>query len=186
MRNDGLLVALIVVALAFTVLAMPYRFLLPVLVVDVYDQGPRTLGLLSSMIGLGAIVGASYVAWSGRRWRGALLIGGAVASGLGLALVGTVPVLAVAVGLTVIVGIGDALRRALNQALLLETANAEYRGRVVSIYAMNFGLTPAGALPAGALAELLGVRMALVIFGVLLILLAAWIAVRSPRLLRYQ
>ncbi len=185
-RNDGLLVALIVVALAFTVLAMPYRFLLPVLVVDVYDQGPRTLGLLSSMIGLGAIVGASYVAWSGRRWRGALLIGGAVASGLGLALVGTVPVLAVAVGLTVIVGIGDALRRALNQALLLETANAEYRGRVVSIYAMNFGLTPAGALPAGALAELLGVRMALVIFGVLLILLAAWIAVRSPRLLRYQ
>ncbi|MCY4378178.1 MAG: MFS transporter [Spirochaetaceae bacterium] len=185
-RNDGLLVALIVVALAFTVLAMPYRFLLPVLVVDVYQQGPRTLGLLSSMIGLGAIVGASYVAWSGRRWRGALLIGGAVASGLGLALVGTVPVLAVAVGLTVIVGIGDALRRALNQALLLETANAEYRGRVVSIYAMNFGLTPAGALPAGALAELLGVRMALVIFGVLLILLAAWIAVRSPRLIRYQ
>ncbi len=185
-RNDGLLVALIVVALAFTVLAMPYRFLLPVLVVDVYQQGPRTLGLLSSMIGLGAIVGASYVAWSGRRWRGALLIGGAVASGLGLALVGTVPVLAVAVGLTVVVGVGDALRRALNQALLLETANAEYRGRVVSIYAMNFGLTPAGALPAGALAELLGVRMALVIFGVLLILLAAWIAVRSPRLIRYQ
>lgn len=185
-RNDGLLVALIVVALAFTVLAMPYRFLLPVLVVDVYQQGPRTLGLLSSMIGLGAIVGASYVAWSGRRWRGALLIGGAVASGLGLALVGTVPVLAVAVGLTVLVGVGDALRRALNQALLLESANAEYRGRVVSIYAMNFGLTPAGALPAGALAELLGVRMALVIFGVLLILLSAWIALRSPRLIRYQ
>lgn len=185
-RNDGLLVALIVVALAFTVLAMPYRFLLPVLVVDVYQQGPRTLGLLSSMIGLGAIVGASYVAWSGRRWRGALLIGGAVASGLGLALVGTVPVLAVAVGLTVLVGVGDALRRALNQALLLESATAEYRGRVVSIYAMNFGLTPAGALPAGALAELLGVRMALVIFGVLLILLSAWIAIRSPRLIRYQ
>jgi MFS family permease len=108
------------------------------------------------MIGLGAIVGASYVAWSGRRWRGALLIAGAMASGLGLALVGTVPVLAVAVGLTIMVGIGDALRRALNQALLLESANAEYRGRVVSIYAMNFGLTPAGALPAGALAEVLG------------------------------
>lgn len=185
-RNDRMVVALIVVALAFTVLAMPYRSLLPVLVVDVYGRGPRTLGLLSSMIGLGAIVGSSYVAWVGRRWRGGLLLGGAVASGVGLVLIGAVPVLPMAVALTAMIGIGDALRRALNQALLLEVADAEYRGRVVSIYAMNFGLTPAGVLPAGALAELLGVRMALAIFGVLLVCLSVLIALRSPRLLRYQ
>ena len=185
-RNDRMVVALIVVALAFTILAMPYRSLLPVLVVDVYGRGPRTLGLLSSMIGLGAILGSSYVAWVGRRWRGGLLLGGAVASGVGLVVIGAVPVLPMAVALTAMIGIGDALRRALNQALLLEVADAEYRGRVVSIYAMNFGLTPAGALPAGALAELLGVRMALAIFGVLLVGLAVLIALRSPRLLRYQ
>ena len=185
-RNDELLVALMVVALAFTVLAMPYRFLLPVFVVEVYQHGPRTLGLLSSMVGLGAILGASYVAWTGRRHRGAVLLVGAVASGAGLVMIGAVPVLAVAVVLTVLVGIGDALRRALNQALLLEVADAEYRGRVVSIYAMNFGLAPAGALPAGALAELLGVRAAVAIFGVLLIGLSVLIALRSPRLLRYQ
>lgn len=185
-RNDELVVALIVVAIAFTVLAMPYRLLLPVLVVEVYRHGPRTLGLLSSMIGLGAILGSSYVAWVGRRWRGTLLLGGAVASGVGLVMIGAVPILLVAVVLTAMIGIGDALRRALNQALLLEVADAEYRGRVVSIYAMNFGLTPAGALPAGALAELLGVRAALAIFGALLIGLAVLIALRSPRLLRYQ
>ncbi len=185
-RNDKMVVALIVVALAFTVLAMPYRSLLPVLVVDVYGQGPRTLGLLSSMVGLGAILGSSYVAWAGRRCRGTLLLGGAVASGVGLVLIGAVPVLPMAAALTAMIGIGDALRRALNQALLLEVADAEYRGRVVSIYAMNFGLTPAGALPAGALAELLGVRLALAIFGVLLVGLAVIIALRSPRLLRYQ
>ena len=185
-RNDELLVALMVVALAFTVLAMPYRFLLPVFVVEVYQHGPRTLGLLSSMVGLGAILGASYVAWTGRRHRGAVLMAGAVVSGAGLVMIGAVPVLAVAVVLTVLVGIGDALRRALNQALLLEVTDAEYRGRVVSIYAMNFGLAPAGALPAGALAELLGVRAAMAIFGVLLIGLSILIALRSPRLLRYQ
>ena len=185
-RNDELLVALMVVALAFTVLAMPYRFLLPVFVVEVYQHGPRTLGLLSSMVGLGAILGASYVAWTGRRHRGAVLMAGAVVSGAGLVMIGAVPVLAVAVVLTVLVGIGDALRRALNQALLLEVADAEYRGRVVSIYAMNFGLAPAGVLPAGALAELLGVRAAVAIFGVLLIGLSILIALRSPRLLRYQ
>ena len=101
-------------------------------------------------------------------------------------LLGIVPVLAGAVGLTVIVGIGDALRRALNQALLLEVADDAYRGRVVGIYAMNFGLAPAGALPAGLLADLLGVRATMVIFGVLLIGLSVVIALRSPRLLRYQ
>ena len=138
------------------------------------------------MVGLGAILGASYVAWTGRRHRGAVLMAGAVVSGAGLVMIGAVPVLAVAVVLTVLVGIGDALRRALNQALLLEVTDAEYRGRVVSIYAMNFGLAPAGALPAGALAELLGVRAAMAIFGVLLIGLSILIALRSPRLLRYQ
>lgn len=185
-RNDELVVALMVVALAFTVLAMPYRFLLPVLVVDVYELGPRALGLLSSMMGLGAILGASHVALSGNRWRGALLIAGGVVSGAGLLIIGVVPAMAMAVAMSLFIGIGDALRRTLNQALLLEVAEPEYRGRVISIYAMNFGLTPAGALPAGALAEWLGVRVAVFILGILLISLSVAIGLRRPRLFHYQ
>ena len=185
-RNDELVVALMVVALAFTVLAMPYRFLLPVLVVDVYELGPRALGLLSSMMGLGAILGASHVALSGNRWRGALLIAGGVVSGAGLLIIGVVPAIAMAVAMSLLIGIGDALRRTLNQALLLEVAEPEYRGRVISIYAMNFGLTPAGALPAGALAEWLGVRVAVFILGILLMSLSVAIGLRRPSLFRYQ
>ena len=90
-RNDRMVVALIVVALAFTILAMPYRSLLPVLVVDVYGRGPRTLGLLSSMIGLGAILGSSYVAWVDlRRARRLVVVGAGLATGAAVATAGAI------------------------------------------------------------------------------------------------
>ena len=75
-----------------------------------------------------------------------LLAGGAI-SGLTLLAVALLPFYYLAVGLMVFLGIGDAGRRALNQALVMEVADDAYRGRVWSVFMMNFGLVPLGVLP---------------------------------------
>ncbi len=76
---------LLLMALSTAILAMPFRSLLVVLVADVFERGPKAVGLLLSMIGLGALVGS--LAFAGMRTsspRGLLLIGSTVLSGIGI------------------------------------------------------------------------------------------------------
>lgn len=67
------------------------------------------------------------------------------------------------------VGIGDAGRRSLNNALLMEEAQPEFRGRVNGIYTMNFGLMPLGTIPIAAIASTFGIAFALSISSLVLI-----------------
>ena len=53
---------------------MPFRFLMPIFVVDIYRRGPQAMGLLVSLMGLGALAGSLFVAQAGRWKRGLLLI----------------------------------------------------------------------------------------------------------------
>jgi MFS family permease len=154
--KNPLIMVLLVMGLATALLAMPIRHLLPVFVVDVYGRGPAALGLLVSVLGLGALVGSLAIATMGQWRRGLVLILGGITSGVGLLLIGLIPVYSIGAMLMVLLGLGDAARRSLNMALLLEITDAPYRGRVSSIYMMNFGLMPLGILPAGVIAEYFG------------------------------
>ena len=60
-RSQRLIMVLLIMALATTVLAQPFRFLMPIFVVDVYKLGPESMGLLMSVMGLGALVGSIYI-----------------------------------------------------------------------------------------------------------------------------
>jgi MFS family permease len=130
--------------------------LLPIFVVDVYQLGPDAMGLMISVLGAGSLVGALTIASLGRWHRGMLLILGAFASALGLALVAAIPVYYAAVGIMVLLGLGEASRFTLSLTLIMEKAEARFRGRVSSVFMMNFGLMPLSVLPAGIAAEYLG------------------------------
>ena len=41
---------------------MPFRFILPVFVVDIYRQGPDSMGLLVGLMGMGSLFSSLYVA----------------------------------------------------------------------------------------------------------------------------
>ena len=47
-------------------LAMPFRFILPVFVVDIYRQGPDSMGLLVGLMGMGSMFSSLYVASMGQ------------------------------------------------------------------------------------------------------------------------
>ena len=172
-RSSSLVMALLIIGLTSTVLAMPFRFLMPIFIVDIYHLGPEAMGLMTSMMGLGTLGGSLFIAALGNWQRGRLLILSSFISGAALLLVALLPFYAIALGLMVLLGLGDAGRRTLNQSLLMEVTDDQYRARVMSLFMINFALIPLGVLPAGLAAEFLGGQMSVGILAGLLIALTA-------------
>ncbi|SVA46542.1 uncharacterized protein METZ01_LOCUS99396 [marine metagenome] len=174
-KSQRLIMVLLIMALATTVLAQPFRFLMPIFVVDVYNLGPESMGLLMSVMGLGALAGSIYIAAHGNKNRGRILLVGSFVSGLSLLGVAVVPIYMWAVLFMIPLGLGDASRRTIIMTLIMEKSEERYRGRVMSIFMLNFGLMPLGVLPAGVISDLFGGQMAIGILAVLLIMVTSWV-----------
>ena len=177
-----ILVILLFVALVTTMLSMPFRFILPVFVVDIYQQRADSMGLLVAIMGVGAVIGAMYIAAVGRKNRGMLLIVSSMLSGVGLLLVALIPIYSAAAVIMILVGIGDSGRMSLNQALLIELSDNEYRGRVMSIFMLNFGFMPLGTFPAGLMIDYLGGQFVIGIMAATLIAVTAAIFLTQRQL----
>src|SRR5262249_25891209 len=96
------------------------------------------------MQGVGALIGAVFVASASGRRGGRLMLGAGLV--LGLAIVGfsLTTVYVVALPVVVVLGFGQAGRMAIGQTLIQPYASDEYRGRVVSVWFMEFGLVQFG------------------------------------------
>ena len=79
-------------------------------------------------------------------------------------------------------GLGDAGRRTLNQSLVMEEADDEFRGRVMSVFMLNRGMMPLGVLPTALMAEYVGAQVAIGTLGVLLLVFTLVITVTQKRL----
>lgn len=178
--KNQLIFILLLLALATTLFAMPFRFLLPIFIKDIYHLGPDAMGLLVSLTGLGALIGSLWVASLRKGYRGQVLIAGTFISGVVLLLVAAIPFYYFAVVMMLFLGLGDSIRRTTNMALLMEGCDEEYRGRIMSIYMLNFGLMPLGVLPAGFMADLVGGQISVGIFALLLVIFTAWVYFFKP------
>ena len=178
--KNQLIFILLLLALATTLFAMPFRFLLPIFIKDIYHLGPDAMGLLVSLTGLGALIGSLWVASLRKGYRGQVLIAGTLISGVVLLLVAAIPFYYFAVVMMLFLGLGDSIRRTTNMALLMEGCDEEYRGRIMSIYMLNFGLMPLGVLPAGYAADLVGGQISVGIFAMLLVIFTAWVYFFRP------
>jgi MFS family permease len=183
-RNQTVLV-LLLLALFTTVLAQPFRSLMPVFVHDVFDRGPEAVGLMLSAIGLGALLGTVVIA--GLRegeHRGFVLLGTTAVSGVALVLATVTAQYWIAVAVMVLLGVGDSGRRSLNSSLMLEQTQDAFRGRVMGLYMMNFGLIPLGAIPLAAISEVIGIRWAIAGAGALLVAAALSTSLFTDRIRR--
>ena len=161
---------------------MPFRFILPVFVVDLYNQGPDSMGLLVGLMGLGSMAGALYVAAAGKGRRGITLIITTLMSGFGLLLIAVFPFYRAATFIMVLLGVGDSGRQALNQTLIVEEAEDRYRGRVMSVFMLNFGLMPLSILPAGILTDIIGGQAVVAFLGISLIAIFTFVAITQKPL----
>ena len=164
---------LLLATLCTAFLAMPFQTLMPVFVVDVYKLGPDAMGLLIAITGGASLAGSLMIASVGSWKRGMILLGSSALTGVGLMLIATVPVYFAAAGFMVLLGLGNSSRRTLSQAIMIETSEERYRGRVLSLHMMNIGLIQLGVLPIGILMDVFGGQLTLGILAALLLAVTA-------------
>jgi MFS family permease len=135
-----------------------------------------------SVAGIGALIGSLALASLPNKKRGVLLLSSGLVMGLALVGFASSSSLPLSLGLIVFVGLGQAGRMTLANTLLQYYTEDRYRGRVMSIYMMEFGLTSFGAFGAGLLAEAAGVQWAVGGFAMVLVTLSTLALLFLPRL----
>lgn len=173
---------LVVLALVPMIFGMPYQTMLTVFASDVLQVGGSGLGLLTSCTGVGAMSGALFVASRGPNDdRRSMMLWGLVGFGLSLIAFAASHWLLVSAALLVGVGFCQQLYNALNNTMIQEDADEEYRGRVVSTLFLNRGMVPLGTMLAGFGTDLVGAQPTTGAMAAVLVLLAALVARRTSR-----
>jgi len=166
-RRKALLIIL-GLTLARSVLAMPYRTLMPKFATDVMALDASGLGLLLAGPGIGSLVSSLTVASLGDfRQKGKLLLVAGVILGACLAIFVNLPTFSLIFVLLVLLGASGNVCMVINSTLLQTNVEDGFRGRVMSVYMLMFGLGPLGTIPAGAVSDLMGVRFVVTVQGVL-------------------
>jgi MFS family permease len=180
-RSLPMRTALLLLALVAT-MGMPYTVLMPAMASRVLHGGPHTLGFLMTASGLGALVGALYLA--SRRsvlGLGRAMLMATLAFGAGLAAFSLSRALWLSLLLLPIVGGGMMVETAATNTILQTIVEEDMRGRVMSFYTMAFlGTAPLGSLIAGVAADRIGAPTTILLGGVACIFAALWFAIRLP------
>jgi len=202
-RQTILIVVSLIAVSAF--LSMPYNTLLPVFASEVLIQGAQPfvaaicnsnslvmgcqapealpLGLLYSMIGVGAVIGALVVAsLPANARRGRLFTVGNLAFPLFLLLFAFSTNFMLSLVLTLFIGFSFVWQNALANTLLQFVTPNELRGRVMGVYSMTFqAMFRLGGLQAGFMADWLGAPIAIGVGALASLLYGGYVAIRYPK-----
>ena len=159
--NDFPTRTILIVGVFFFMLESPMHFLLSVLVVDVYNLETEGLGLLATMIGIGALAGNIFAASLPVKNRGKLFILMAFLSGWALLGISLIPIYVAGLFILMIQGFAGGGQYPMMQILMLKNMDPKYYGRIMSIIMMSFGLMPLAVFPAGIAIDIWGIRMVL-------------------------
>jgi MFS family permease len=173
---------LVLLALIPMVFGMPYSSMLTIFAKDVLQIGSQGLGFLTACNGLGAVVGALVVASLGiQRGRRRLMLTGLVGFGVTLAIFALSPWVWLSAIAIVLVGTFRQLYNALNNTLIQETVDEEFRGRVLSTLFLDRAAVPLGTMMAGAGTAMIGAPITTALMAGALILLALGARFYLPR-----
>ncbi|HEX3670492.1 MAG TPA: MFS transporter [Candidatus Cybelea sp.] len=153
--------------LVSALLARPYSLLVPALAVNLLHAGAHGLGWAVSAVGIGGFAGALVTAYFAQRERRAMLwFQAGLLMSAGVAALGFVPTLALALPVLFTVGVGTLASLGATNTLIQTLSPDDVRGRALSIYTMiAIGVVPLGALFDGALATAIGLRATFALAG---------------------
>jgi len=177
-RTSLLLLALV------SAMGMPYTVLMPVIASRVLHGGAHTLGFLMTASGLGAVVGALYLASRPSvLGLGRVMVVSTLAFGAGLVAFGLARALWISLLILPIVGGGFMVEMAATNTILQTITKEHMRGRVMAFYTMAFfGTAPLGSLLSGLVADRIGASATIVAGGVVCLAGGAWLAFHLPTL----
>ena len=153
---------------ALSFFGLQYSVFLPIYASDILHGGARTLGLLMSAAGVGAVLGALQFAarteYQGlARWIGTTCTICAV----GLLIFSFAKSFWLCAAVVFIVGFAATSQMAATNTIIQQRVPDEMRSRLMAVYATMFmGVMPIGALIAGVVAKHIGAPYTLLILGV--------------------
>jgi len=182
-RHNSNILAILLLTLMATILSMPYLFLLPIFAKDVFSvdvsifgkltslpligslfsalaESSARQGLLISISAVGALAGSLTVASMRNRMRGIIFLLSLLLVAVSLIWFTSTRSYLLALITFIPLGLGQAGRLALSNTLLQSNTDDSHRGRVMSVYMMNWGVTMVGVFFISMLADKIGVRLA--------------------------
>jgi len=182
-HRTRLLRVLLGLVAAVTVSSMPALVLMPFFADAIFRRGSQGLGFLMGAMGAGAVVGTLVLAKRPRATGLAQVIFvSALGVGLGYVLLAVSPSFYLALAVVPAVGFSVMRHNTSINTVIQVSIPDEYRGRIMALYAMMVvGMGPFGSLAAGALAERLGARIAVLLGGVVALAAAAAFRLYCPR-----
>lgn len=167
-------IAFVLIMLALvSLLVLPFSTLIPYYAKDVFNGTASTFGVIDSFIGLGAFLGAIFLASqkTGTNLKKILCINTLV-FGAGLILFSHERFYPLALVFVTIAGFGMMSQITVSNTLIQTTVAPQMRGRVISYYAMAFfGMQPLGGILVGSVSKWIGTQDTLFGQGVAALLL---------------
>ena len=173
--TDKRLGAIMAVTVIYNVFAWPFTSMIPVIGRDRLFLGPQGVGLLTSVDGVGAFVGAFVLAlWLAPGWHARAYVGGVAAYLVGLIAFALAPVPVLAAAALLVTGLSGAAFATLQATIVYLAAPVEMRSRILGVLSVCIGTGPVGFLWLGWLADRIGAPHATAITGAMgLLALAA-------------
>ena len=157
-------------ASAVAFFALPLNQLMPSIAVDFFKGDPRTVGLLLSASGVGALTGALFLSMqTSHRAQLRLVQIGPLVAGLALFAFSFSRSLWLSLPLLAIMGAFVLSTSVSTNTLLQQSVEDSWRGRVIGLYFTFFlGMAPLGNLLAGSLASHIGLGKTLALNGLMM------------------
>ncbi|MGH1489239.1 MAG: MFS transporter, partial [Acidimicrobiales bacterium] len=138
----------------------------PAMVEGIFELDDTWVGYISSASALGAVAVAIPLAGKADSpWAKTAMVVGGIIFGLGVILFGISPSFWVAFAVIMLIGASTTVFQSLSNTMALALSDDEHQGRVQSLMQLSFAGFGLAAAPLGLLAEVIGLRQAIVIMG---------------------
>jgi predicted MFS family arabinose efflux permease len=174
LRSNAAVGRIAVLTVVVVMVGFPYLTFLPTMADERYGVGATGFGVMSAVVGLGAVIAGMLDArlnTGTRPWK-TIIFSGAGFGGA-LILLGVVNSYLVGLISLMVVGATALIFQTSSQALMLRLSPLEYHGRLQSMVILGFSGFGLAALPLGVLADAVTLDLVLISMGVIVIGCAA-------------
>jgi MFS family permease len=186
-RASSVLTTLIGLAFIVTLLGMPYMTLLPLFARTVHQVGSEGLGMMSTVSGIGALVGSLVVSsLSDHPRKSQMQLMAGIGFGAFLFVFASAMSFQFALGGLMLMGFCGTIFMSINNTLVMMYADPEYHGRVMSVYMMTWSFMPIASLPMTIAAEEVGPQATLAAMGLVISVCVFAVALLNPKYRRLQ
>jgi MFS family permease len=185
-KKHSTILVLLSIGFAFVLFFIPFQNLISIFADSILKCGATGLGILMSVSGAGALAASFFFASVPVRKRGWIHLASTLMIGVALLVFSFSTNWTLSLIMMIFIGIGQTGHVTTGTALIQSITENQYMGRVMSLIAMNWGLSGLGTFLAGVLSDSISVQWAVGGFAVLLICFVTIMMFIAPRIRKLE